>query len=599
MSINSNERSVINSTNIFDFSTPQDTALTEINALVATMLGIAVDESIYNALEEVYESLGSDIYALADLLYGEGVFDLGSDAATQATNLTTNLGFNPDDGGAGGIVYSFVYSNIASSYFSTGYSIPQMSALLVDYMTDETLRDPIFDDGAQALLNKVAVTEAFIESGYAATSLDDLAILDGVTSDQSTVDAAIALIGSGGGLFDFLAPTTPVEPEPTTDVGGDDTVYDPYSYYYYSVGEAGESMYEAAYLPMDSYGSAYASGEISNYDDDYYYIYASQTGTMYVDLYGYYGSDIDLDLYDAYGNYVTSSSSTSSSESISTYVYAGETYYIDVESFDGYFDSYDLSIYTDYYEGNYTFADDYVLDTYTYSYYSVGEAGESMYDAAYLPMDSYGSASAYGSVTDYDDDYFYFYTTETGTLYVDLYQYDDYYADIDFTIYDSNGYSVGGSYGVDYYESDSIEVSSGEYYYIDVYSFSGSDDYALSLWTDASYDYNYGYGEYESTDYYDGYSYASGTVDYYNDYDDEYYFTSDGYSEVYLYHYNSLGSYADVDIEIYDMYGNYQTGSSDTDGSEYAYFYGNPGETYVVEVEAYSGSDYYDLYIYA
>ena len=237
-------------------------------------------------------------------------------------------------------------------------------------------------------------------------------------------------------------------------------------------------MYDAATLPADSYGYGYAYGQVSDYDYDYYAYTVQATGTLYVDLYHYDTSyaDIDITLYDSYGNYLDSSSGTDYYEEMSVYAYAGETLYIAVNS---YYGTDDYSLYTTEYADSTSSSasDDYVYDASGYSY-SSGEAGDSIYDATYLP--DFGTVI--GSVSDSDIyDYFAITVAETGDVLVDLYHYDTYSADIDITLYDANGNYLDSSSGTSGYEYMSTYAYEGDTLYVEVESYSGADDYYLYI----------------------------------------------------------------------------------------------------------------------
>ena len=251
-----------------------------------------------------------------------------------------------------------------------------------------------------------------------------------------------------------------------------------------SIGDAGDSRAVATSISFDNYyNDVFIYGYAAN-EDNYTFV-ASNDGSLTLDLYGM-DDDLDLELYNSNGVLLTSSMEAGSSNDFVNYeVSAGESYTVTVDPL--YAESgYSLYAWMDYTAEIDNENDDYVWNDSTYTYESIGDAGDFAWEGTTLSLSSDWNdlfVSGYAS----DDDDYTFVATTSGTMYIDLYNMN---GDLDLALYNSNGDSVEDSvnFGSND-ESIEYEVTAGEQYTVGVEVYDESS-YDLSVSIYEEYDWS-------------------------------------------------------------------------------------------------------------
>jgi hypothetical protein len=188
-------------------------------------------------------------------------------------------------------------------------------------------------------------------------------------------------------------------------------------------------------------------------DEDYYAVDVEEGEIITADIFfDHTDGDIDLEIQDSSGYYLSGSYSISDDESAEYVAEESGTYYVRVDGFSGDTAEYDIEITT-----------------------------EELDEDRLEPNDDLSSATELGEGGSYDDlevttsgdsDYFRVYADSGDTITADIF-FDHDEGDVDLELQDSNGYYVDGSYSVSDDESVSYTVSESGYYYVEVYPFSG------------------------------------------------------------------------------------------------------------------------------
>ncbi|MBW4492767.1 MAG: pre-peptidase C-terminal domain-containing protein [Oscillatoria princeps RMCB-10] len=363
--------------------------------------------------------------------------------------------------------------------------------------------------------------------------------------------------------------------------------------------EENDDLASATVLDLQQQSSLNNLVILSN-DSDWFSFDTGATGQfedeVRIDFYGYLG-DLDLQLYDASGNYISGSGGTGDSESVSLQGLAAGTYYAEVYGFGGAENPYySLSVVAPA-TGGATLDDRYEENDDLASATAVDLQQQSYFDNLVIQSG--------------DSDWFSFNLAGTGgygdEVWIDFWHQ---LGDLDLRLYDASGNELYSSTSTGDSESISLEGLGAGTYSVEVYGHNGASnpDYTLDIWaltaasaTGDSYEENdsldtaSNLSRLEGQNYFDALSIESG--------DDDWFsfelLNPGGYGdEVRI----DFGHYlGDLELELYDASGNVLTGSYSTSDSESVSLEGLEAGEYYARIYGVSDASnpYYNLTITA
>ncbi len=377
--------------------------------------------------------------------------------------------------------------------------------------------------------------------------------------------------------------------------------------YILSISAYGQGTGDDFYEENDDFNSAtlldlqlqntYDNLAIQSGNEDWFSFYIDHTGAPgdAVSInFDHFQGDLDLDLYDASGNYISGSSTTDYIETVSLEGLAAGTYYAKVYGYSGAANPYyNLSVWA---PNQATLDDGY-------------EDNDFLETATFLDLQQQSSLN-YLAILSGDDDWFSFDMGATGQFGDEVrIDFAGYQGDLDLQLYDAFGNYISGSGGTGDWESISLEGLAAGTYYAKVYGFGGEEnpDYSLSVVAptggttlDDRYEQNNDIASATAVDlqqdsYFDNLVIQSNDSDWFS-------FNlagTGGYGdEVRIDFWDDLG---DLDLRLYDASGNLLNSSTSTGDSESISLEGLAAGTYYAEVYGYNGASnpYYTLDIWA
>ncbi|WP_017715519.1 pre-peptidase C-terminal domain-containing protein [Kamptonema formosum] len=349
--------------------------------------------------------------------------------------------------------------------------------------------------------------------------------------------------------------------------------------------EENDDLSSATFLDLQQQNS-YDNLAIVSSDDDWFSFDIASTGSAgdAVSInFDHFQGDLDLELYDASGNFIGGSSTTGDSETVSLEGLAPGTYYAKVHGYAGAENpNYSLNIWA---PNQATLDDGY-------------EDNDFLESATVLDLQQQPSLNNLVILSG-DDDWFSFDMGATGQFGDEVrIDFAGYLGDLDLQLYDADGNYISGSGGTGDSESVSLEGLAAGTYYAEVYGYGGAENpnYSLSVVAptggatlDDRYEENDDLASATAIDlqqesYFDNLVIQSGDSDWFS-------FNlagTGGYGdEVRIDFWNDLG---DLDLRLYDASGNELYSSTSTGDSESISLEGLAAGTYSVEVYGYNGA---------
>ncbi|MEZ6072276.1 MAG: pre-peptidase C-terminal domain-containing protein [Pirellulales bacterium] len=413
-----------------------------------------------------------------EILDSGGSYLTGSFSTTNNEHASTGV-----TAGSSYFIHVYGYSN--SVHHNYALEIDGPDTALPDYFEDnDTMGTATYLGSGDQSHFGLTIDAAGDDDWYAVyAAADGILTVDALFLHGQRNDVDLYLFNSGGIQLDYSASSTDNEQVSSAVTAGNT--------YFIQVHGFGGSIHHDYDLVIngpdiapdyleenDTMGNAtyLGSGDISYYgltidapgDGDWYEWIASNNGTLTVDVNFIHAenNDVDFEILDSGGSYVTGSFSTNNNEHASTGVTAGSSYFIHVY---GYSDSvhHDYALLVD---GPNTAPVDFLEQNDTMGTAVDLGGGDQSYSG--LTIDSPG-----------DDDWYKWYAASSGIVTVDaLFRYGQ-DNDIDLQLYDAGGNILSGSYSVTDNEQVSSAVTAGNDYFIRVYGFGGSihHDYDLVI----------------------------------------------------------------------------------------------------------------------
>jgi RHS repeat-associated protein len=325
--------------------------------------------------------------------------------------------------------------NPSDNDFESGYTIDITSNSILYQSVEAPVEDPFY---VSAEFNGLVFTDA----------TDTLPAIQNVTIDSSSttfgIDASDITFTEDTILVNFEGISYMPGETFKLDVTFADT---PVSDDVYEDNDTLETAYDLS--RNESVLLSELSGLATQADDDWYRLNVlPDRNTLAVDVqFSHDAGDIDLELYDADGNFVTSSTSTTDNESLNEFLSTAGTYYLRVFGFGGETNTrYDLQW----------------MSSLTDDAYEENDTQETAYDLTNFSDTPLTDIAGNGIWTD-DDWYRFEMPADSEVAIIDL-QFEHASGDLDLELYNANGDFLSSATSITDNESLQVSLDSGSYF---------------------------------------------------------------------------------------------------------------------------------------